>query len=190
MSVLVVLCTRIYKCLSSTVNVSCRNHSCSDVCRPAPPGLVKQLYICLCNESRDLSRDNRTCQRKKCSEQIRKSHQVKPLSSGDFVFSTHIINKSFHVAVFPKEDTVIGHSVYFSFCLQQQIFVNHGEFANRRVRSCLKVINVDATRGFTWSQMDLPADHSVSVVSAEQIVIFHTCQYWYFNCILFKFNFT
>uniref|UniRef100_K1QFX2 Low-density lipoprotein receptor-related protein 1B n=1 Tax=Magallana gigas TaxID=29159 RepID=K1QFX2_MAGGI len=44
------------------VNVSCRNHSCSDVCRPAPPGLVKQLYICLCNESRDLSRDNRTCQ--------------------------------------------------------------------------------------------------------------------------------
>lgn len=85
---------------------------------------------------------------------------------------------------------IIGHSVYFSFCLQQQIFVNHGEFANRRVRSCLKVINVDATRGFTWSQMDLPADHSVSVVSAEHIAIFHTCQYWYFNYILFKINFT
>lgn len=101
--------------MSSTVNVSCRNHSCSDVCRPAPPGLVKQLYICLCNESRDLSRDNRTCQRKKCSEQIRKSHQVKPLSSGDFVFSTHIINKSFHVSVFPTEDNWTLGLLFFLF---------------------------------------------------------------------------
>lgn len=81
---------------------------------------------------------------------------------------------------------IIGNSVYFSFCLQQKIFVNHGEFVNSSVRSCLKAINVHATRGFTWSQMDLPADHSVSVVSAKQIVIFHTCQYWYFNCIFKK----
>ncbi|XP_078324342.1 low-density lipoprotein receptor-related protein 1-like isoform X2 [Crassostrea virginica] len=42
--------------------VACKNHTCSDICHPAPPLLAKNPYICLCNESRDLSRDNRTCQ--------------------------------------------------------------------------------------------------------------------------------
>ncbi|XP_062600838.1 low-density lipoprotein receptor-related protein 1-like [Saccostrea cucullata] len=40
---------------------SCKNHSCSDVCRPAPPNLVTHPYICLCKEGRELGSDNRTC---------------------------------------------------------------------------------------------------------------------------------
>ncbi|XP_048772894.2 low-density lipoprotein receptor-related protein 1-like isoform X3 [Ostrea edulis] len=40
---------------------SCKNNSCSDICHPAPPTLLKQSYICLCNQSRELGTDNRTC---------------------------------------------------------------------------------------------------------------------------------
>lgn len=46
---------------------------------------------------------------------FKKSHQVKLLSSGDFVFSTHFINKYFHVSVFPTEDNWTLGLLFFLF---------------------------------------------------------------------------